>query len=77
MVGFPRRPFLFLSRVRKIYRALLGYEHTAYAHVYIYIPRMGMHGNTKFSIHLPTEGLLRSPTNSDYSSSPPNWTVPQ
>ena len=40
-----------------IYHILLGYACMAY----IYIPHTGMRGNTKFSIHLPSESSLRSP----------------
>ena len=34
---------------------------------HIYKPHMGMHGNTKFSIHLHTEGLLRLPILLNYT----------
>ena len=45
---FSKTILSFLSRVRKILRALPGYERTAHMPTNI-IPHTGMHGNTKFS----------------------------
>ena len=51
-----RRPNPFLSRVRKIFRALAGYERTGHIYIYHILARMvilSIYHSTGGSVHLP------------------------
>ena len=61
---FSKTTISFLSCIRKIERALPGYECTAHIDINIY-HKLDMYDNTNFSLPCPTEGSLRSPASNN------------